>query len=77
MSKGIGDLMPKIIKTRGQKESYNLNGNMNQYYAPGDGYCASEKDNIITEVSYNLMKKMYDRSTYSIRMIDASWQMSK
>jgi hypothetical protein len=69
--------MPRIMRTRGSTESYWLNSSFN-YYAPSSrGYCPREKEEILRELSSNVMDKMYQRDGYSIRRTYSSWQMSK
>ncbi|NYB52344.1 MAG: hypothetical protein HVN35_07300 [Methanobacteriaceae archaeon] len=67
--------MPRITRYRGYKEPYNSNANCN---APSySGYCMQEKEEILNELSFNMMEKMYQREVYSIRRNRMSWQMSK
>ncbi len=67
--------MPQITRNRGTRQSYRSNNNC---YAPSNsGYCMREKEEILRELSHNIMEKMYQREGYSIRRTHASWQMSK
>ena len=55
--------MPQIARNRGLTQSY---GSNNRYAPSYSGYCMREKEEILRELSSNLMGKMYEREVNNI-----------
>lgn len=69
--------MSQILKTRGSRASYGTNMNRNYYPFSWNGYGMQEKNELLNELAANLMEKIFEIDSYSVRRSEASWQMSK
>lgn len=69
--------MSQIIKTRGSRASYGTNMNGNYYPFSWNGYGMQEKNELLNEISANLIEQIFERDSFRAIRSEASWQMSK